>query len=121
MWKIFDKIKKLFHKEEKWFIPEYHKTKEDYYKARKNHDIIMKQFDRARCQDPEFQDIFWKDAQYFRGFKVIGGGLGEKLSNEYEPAVVLGSGLKFWFIDGKRLPVQTQEEFEKFKKLKSFW
>jgi hypothetical protein len=30
-------------------------------------------------------------------------------------------GLKFWYIDGERVPVDSQKQFERYLKMKAFW
>ena len=37
------------------------------------------------------------------------------------PAAVWANGYKEWWYKGKRLPCNTQEEFERLIKLKAFW
>jgi hypothetical protein len=40
---------------------------------------------------------------------------------ELGPAVIYDYGRKEWWYQGERIPVNSQEEFEKFLKLKAFW
>lgn len=37
------------------------------------------------------------------------------------PAIVLFNNSKYWYYYGKFIPCKTQEEFEKYMKLKAFW
>lgn len=44
-----------------------------------------------------------------------------QLHREDGPAIELPNGYKFWFLYGRGTRCKTQEEFEKFMKLKAFW
>jgi hypothetical protein len=37
------------------------------------------------------------------------------------PAAVWADGKKFWYIHGKQINCQSQEEFERLIRLKTFW
>jgi hypothetical protein len=43
-----------------------------------------------------------------------------KLHNEEGPAIKCLSGYKEWYLDGKQIPVKSQEEFEKYINLLAF-
>jgi len=37
------------------------------------------------------------------------------------PAIELVGGAKYWYLNGEQINCKTQEEFEQYMKLKSFW
>ncbi len=45
----------------------------------------------------------------------------KKLHRLDGPAVEYNNGTKFWYYHGKYIECSSQEEFEKFLKLKAFW
>ena len=47
--------------------------------------------------------------------------LNDKLHRTDGPAIKYYSGYKKWFYEGKRIKCNSQKEFERIIKLKSFW
>jgi len=45
----------------------------------------------------------------------------DKIHREDGPAIEYPDGRKEWWIKGQILEVSSQEEFERYMKLKSFW
>jgi hypothetical protein len=46
---------------------------------------------------------------------------GNRFHNMSGPARIFADGTKFWYIDGERIDVSSQEEFERLLELKAFW
>jgi len=45
----------------------------------------------------------------------------DRLHREDGPAIILHNGFQEWFLNGKIINVSSQEEFERYMKLKAFW
>ena len=46
---------------------------------------------------------------------------GNRFHNVSGPARIFADGTKHWYIDGARIDVSSQEEFERLLELKAFW
>jgi hypothetical protein len=44
-----------------------------------------------------------------------------KWHREDGPAIEFADGTKYWYLDGKPVDVQTQEQFLRMMKMKAFW
>ena len=73
----------------------------------------------------EEQDIIENGIEYyvvyFSNTKRTCYYLGEGYHRELGPAVIYDDGRMEWYWDDKKIPVNSQEEFEKYLKLKAFW
>jgi hypothetical protein len=73
--------------------------------------------------------IWYLDGQYHRldgpAVEYADGGRSwfqySKLHREDGPACIWQNGNQFWYWDDKYVPVKSQEEFEKWIKMKAFW
>jgi hypothetical protein len=47
--------------------------------------------------------------------------LDDQYHREDGPAIEFSDNSKMWYLYGERLPVKTQEEFERYLKMRAFW
>ena len=80
--------------------------------------------DRTPIRDAN-NNLYWHDGIYsFVQYYATGNKywyIDNNLHREDGPAVELGDGTKYWFLNGKYIICNSQEQFLQLIRLKAFW